>query len=407
MWSALISLAALASGCEKVRAVVCEPVKAAAPAPGHAGAAPLGAAGAKAPAHDAPKADELAGEPEAKSDKPKADDARGPKRDVLTATTKFALPFAWEKSPAEPLSRARIYLRELADDNAQYMAKGAEFFKTASAAQAPRTTVVTCTDARVQAGAFDATPENDDFTVRNIGNQLESNLGSVQYGVTQLKTPVLLVLGHTGCDAIKAALTGTSDLEEPISRELASLHLKKVKGPVDEKKVAVAVVENVHDQVKFALKQFGARVNAGELTIIGAVFDLRNDLGKGAGRLTVIDVNGNQDEARLKAFGEAIMSTPSTRGGANARESAMDRLARVLAETASANHEDDPDEDDAVGADDATLPPVLARPSAAPIEPAVPPSAMPPAPPPAAPAPAHKTGTIRVGGKVKGAASHH
>lgn len=264
---------------------------------------------------------------------------------MLTSTAKFALPFAWEKSPTEPLARARLFLREMADDNDAYMKKGPEFFKALAPNETPRATILSCADSRVQPGALDATPENDDYTIRNLGNQLEGDLGSVQFGIEELHTPVLLVLGHTGCSAVKAALSDASQLSEPIRREIAGIHLKKGKGAVDEKRWTAAVLENVHDQVRAALKQFAQRVNTGDLTIVGAIYDFRNDMGRGPGRLTVVNVNGNQDEERLKAFGDAIMSTPNPHGGRSARESALDRLAKVLAEHGSVGA-DDQDEDE-------------------------------------------------------------
>jgi carbonic anhydrase len=341
LWIALIS--ALSGGCDKVRAVVCEPVKAAANG-GNAGAAGSKAEPGKLANEEAAAGNAASVEAEPTNEEP----ARKSGSELLTSTTKFALPFAWEKSPSEPLARAKIFLRELADDNAAYAKRGADFDKAFGSAETPRATVLTCSDSRVQPGAYDATPENDEYTIRNLGNQFENGLGSVQYGVEQLHTPVLLVLGHTGCTAVKAALSGASDLPEPVRHELASLHLKK--GKVDEKRWTAAVLENVHDQVRAALKQFGGRVNAGELTIIGAVYDLRNELGQGPGKLQVINVNGNQDPDRLKAFGEAIMSTPNPngRGVARAKENPLDRLARALATNASDGDDEDEDEDEPV-----------------------------------------------------------
>jgi carbonic anhydrase len=328
-------LGALSGGCEKVRAVVCEPTKSDDGAAGAAGSAPGAAAKALA-GSAAPSANEPS-EPKGHE----AGDAHGP--ETLTSTAKFALPFAWEKSPTEPLARARLFLRELADDNDAYMKKGPEFFKTLVAGETPRATILTCSDSRVQPGALDASPENDDYTIRNLGNQLEIDLGSVQYGIEELHTPVLLVLGHTGCTAVKAALGDSSQLSDRIRHEIARIKVKKTKPGADDKRWLGAVLENVHDQVRVALKQFGARVNAGELTIVGAVYDFRNDMGRGPGRLTVINVNGNQDEERLKAFGDAIMSTANPNGGGrSARESALDRLAKVLAEHGSVG----PDEED-------------------------------------------------------------
>jgi carbonic anhydrase len=326
----LLALAFFATGCEKVRDMACEPVKV------KAVAAAL-AAKTKSDAHAA--AEKAAGhEPAPAEAEADADSERAA---LLTAQSQsaFALPFAWEKSPQEPMARARTFLREVADDNVAYMSKGPAFFKAFANTQTPRATVVACSDSRVQAGAFDATAENDDFTIRNIGNQVDTALGSIQYGVDHLHTPVLLILGHTGCGAVKAALGDTHELPDAIRGEIATLHLAKAggKGEPDDQKWLEAVLENIHDQVKIALKKFGPRVNAGELTIVGAVYDFRNDLGKGAGRLAVIDVNGIQDPARLKSFVEAIMS-----GAASKRtDDALSRIARALADPGPASEADE------------------------------------------------------------------
>lgn len=263
----------------------------------------------------------------------------------LSAAAKFALPFAWEKSPAEPLSRARTFLRELVDDNAQFVSKQGAGLKSYAARETPRTTVLTCADSRVQTSAFDTTPENDAYTVRNLGNQVEASLGAVQYGIDVLNTPVLLVLGHTGCEAVRAALSSDTRVDEPIRKELSGMHVGKLKGRADDKRLTTAVIDNVHDQVKAALKRFSPHVTASELTIVGAVYDLRNELGKGPGKLTIINVNGNRDEARLKAFMDAILSGVNPKGkGAAARENPLDRLARALSESANTGGDEEEEE---------------------------------------------------------------
>jgi carbonic anhydrase len=331
----LAAVSAFGTGCEQVRSVVCLPVKVSAKAP--------------APESDEPDAAVKEGEhaqaAAGHGDAPVVQDGDSA---LLTAGPQsvFALPFAWEKSPQEPLALARTFLREVADDNSAYMTKGPEFFRAFANAQTPRATVVACADSRVQAGAFDATAENDDFTVRNIGNQVETALGSIQYGVEHLHTPVLLILGHTGCGAVKAAMEG-GELPEAIQREIATLHVAKStskKGVIDDRKWVAAVLDNIHDQVKNALRKFGPRVNAGELTIVGAVYDFRNDLGQGAGRLAVIDVNGVQDPARLKSFVQAIMSGAPKAG----KDDAMARIARALANPGPPTDEQ--------GEDDQTIP---------------------------------------------------
>ena len=258
------------------------------------------------PAAKAAKKAEKAEKAEAKATPESAEHAEGPR--------KFVVPFAWEASRDEPLAQARSYLKEILGDNRVYMEHGPKFFAQFADGQKPRATVVTCADSRVHTSAFDATPENDDFMIRNIGNQIENGLGSVEYGVDHLETPVLMIMGHTGCGAVKAALGDISTQSEPVRKELEKLHISKPKG--DAKSDAAwteAVVENVHSQVAFALTHFGTRVSEGKLTVVGAVYDFRNDLGKGSGKITIVDVNGNGEPARMEAFVEAIESDGTLR----------------------------------------------------------------------------------------------
>jgi carbonic anhydrase len=219
----------------------------------------------------------------------------------------FGMPFAWEVSRDEPLARTRAFLSEVLGDNANNVSLGKDHFQPFVDTQKPRATVVTCADSRVQAQAWDATPENDDFTVRNIGNQVVNAHGSVEYGVEHLKTPVLMIIGHTGCGAVKAAIEQPAGLDAPIREELKHMKFDKRKAGETEKQAFTnAVIANVNNQVSFSTDHFGKLIQQGQLTVVGAVYDFRNDMGKGFGRLNIVNVNGNSNPERLKAFSQAL-----------------------------------------------------------------------------------------------------
>jgi carbonic anhydrase len=338
-----------AEGCAKVKAAVCADMVPA-PKPGAATEKPAGAA-------DAPPSTET--KPEGAEQPTLTSEAHnaGP------AQEQFALPFAWEKSPDEPLSKTRAYLREMARDNAAYMRKGPAFFKPL-VNETPRATVVSCADSHVQAGAWDGSPENDAFTVRNLGNQVDPGMGAIQYGVDSLNTPVLVILGHTGCSAIKTALTGTSKLSGPIKRELASLKIpKKLPKKLDDKFLAQVAVDNVNDQVEHALSSFTARVNSGQLTIIGAIYDVQNALGKGQGNVSIVNVNGITEAGRLKAFRDAVLAGANLDADGKKSMDPFERLSQVFADhlkSADAADEEDDDEEPAVKT-------VVVQPGAAPV----------------------------------------
>lgn len=159
--------------------------------------------------------------------------------------------------------------------------------------QHPRATVVTCSDSRVHTQALVPNPDNELFMIRNIGNQLSTSEGSVEYGVHHLHTPLLMFVGHSACGAIKAALGDYSKESAAIKRELNDIHIAKNGDWMG------GVKTNVNDQVGAAMKKFAHEVESGELTVVGAVYDFRNDLGQGYGKLAVININGETDPARI------------------------------------------------------------------------------------------------------------
>lgn len=119
-------------------------------------------------------------------------------------------------------------VKNLLDDNKQFVSShGKEYFTPFVSGQHPRATVVTCSDSRVHTHALDKTPDGDLFMVRNIGNQLATAEGSVEYGVHHLHTPLLIFVGHSACGAINAASGDYSTLSAPIKRELDTIHVAK------------------------------------------------------------------------------------------------------------------------------------------------------------------------------------
>jgi carbonic anhydrase len=262
-----------------------------------------------------PAAVEAPAAPAAALEPANAAPARAPAEPAEPA--RYAVPFAWESSPNEPLAKARGFLGEALRANQLAVGLGRQHYTPFAEAQTPRATVLTCADSRVQSNAWDPTPENDDFVVRNIGNQVSNALGSIEYGVEELHTPLLLVVGHTGCGAVKAAMGKPDELSPAIRSELAALKLPSArKGVKPEDAWTDAVSANVNAQVQLATEHFAELVHSGDLTVVGAIYDFRNDLGKGYGRLQVINVNTNTDPQRIEAFLKAVQGTGGAVGAA-------------------------------------------------------------------------------------------
>ncbi len=217
---------------------------------------------------------------------------------ALLAATAFVMPMFAHASGdhhAGDAAVAQAFIKEIqTDQNAYAAAKGAAFFQELSKGQKPRATVVTCSDSRVHTNMLDKTPEGDLFMVRNIGNQLATAKGSVQYGVNHLASSLLIFIGHSKCGAIAAAGGDYSTLEEPIKKELDTINIAKGSANID------GVKANVNNQVAAALKEWAEQVKKGELLVVGAVYDFADDMKQGAGKLNVININGETDPAKLR-----------------------------------------------------------------------------------------------------------
>ncbi|MEW6314195.1 MAG: carbonic anhydrase [Pseudomonadota bacterium] len=193
------------------------------------------------------------------------------------------------------IAQLKGIVKNILQDNKRFVDKHkAGYFKPFTEKQSPRATVVTCSDSRVHTHALDKTPDGDLFMVRNIGNQMSTAEGSVEYGVHHLHTPLLIFVGHSACGAIKAASGDYSGESATIKRELDTIKIDK---GVEN---MAGVKTNVNNQVAAAMQKFDEEIKEGKLTVIGAVYDFRNDLKQGQGKLVIINLNGETDEAKLK-----------------------------------------------------------------------------------------------------------
>lgn len=86
--------------------------------------------------------------------------------------------------------------------------------------QSPKVMVIACADSRVDpAQVFDAGP-GEIFVIRNVANLvppyetgggLHGVSAALEFAVTQLEVPEILVLGHASCGGCKASLTRAFD----------------------------------------------------------------------------------------------------------------------------------------------------------------------------------------------------
>jgi carbonic anhydrase len=221
---------------------------------------------------------------------------------LLAPQSVFASPHSAPNNGELQQIAQKMFSEVIAHNDYYATHRGAPFFEKMKTSQQPRATVIGCSDSRFQIDALDKSAANDLFVIRNIGNQFSSNMGSVEYGVRHLNTPLLIIVGHSRCGAIKAAMSDYSAEGPHIIEELDSLSLALRKTSLvgtEETKWLACVIGNVHQQVYYAHKEFKSDVESGKLTIVGVVYDLANDLNNGYGRLKIVNINGETNPDKL------------------------------------------------------------------------------------------------------------
>ncbi|MDZ4837953.1 MAG: carbonic anhydrase [Candidatus Melainabacteria bacterium] len=156
--------------------------------------------------------------------------------------------------------------------------------RTATEGQTPVASVLSCADARVPVEtAFDK-GFGDLFVVRVAGNVCEmAELASIEYGALYLHTPLIVVLGHTQCGAVKAAISGGQDLKgtlpllmDEIRPAVEAAKAKNTALTGDELEIA-AIEENVRRSIAHTMKSPGIKsaVESKKVGIVGAIRDLK------------------------------------------------------------------------------------------------------------------------------------
>jgi carbonic anhydrase len=92
------------------------------------------------------------------------------------------------------------------------------------ASQNPVATLFGCSDSRLAAEIIFDQGLGDLFVVRNVGQVIsDSVIGSLEYAVEILKVPLIVVLAHDACGAVRAAIDGTAIDAAPLPPQIWKL----------------------------------------------------------------------------------------------------------------------------------------------------------------------------------------
>lgn len=166
----------------------------------------------------------------------------------------------------------REIIDRLLDANRKYVSTGAylgdvsaQRRKENGSGQRPGAVVMTCSDSRVVPEAIFSAGLGELFVIRTAGNVAgDSELASLEYAVEHLHVLTVVVLGHTGCGAVQAALCGEFG-------GAVGLITRPIKSAIGEETDPNKACEmNVREGVRTIREALGRE----DVTVVGAIYDI-------------------------------------------------------------------------------------------------------------------------------------
>jgi carbonic anhydrase len=164
--------------------------------------------------------------------------------------------------------------------------------------QKPTAVVFGCADSRVAAEIIFDQGLGDMFVVRTAGHVADlAVLGSIEYAVTVLDVPLIVVLGHDSCGAVKATLAALDDGDVPggyvrdiVERVTPSILLGRSAGLTRVDEFEARHVNETVAQLRVRSSAIAQRIQEGRLAIVGLTYHLAD------GRVVLRDHVGNIGE---------------------------------------------------------------------------------------------------------------
>ena len=156
--------------------------------------------------------------------------------------------------------------------------------------QAPKAVLFGCSDSRLAAEIIFDQGLGDLFVVRTAGHVIGREvLGSIEYAVSVLHTPLIVVLGHNSCGAVQAAreaeATGaapTGHLRAVVDALIPSVELSAARGVTDVDGIVDVHIQSTVDQLRANSATLAGAVYSGRCAIVGMSYQL------GAGRAQLV-----------------------------------------------------------------------------------------------------------------------
>ncbi|MCM6778676.1 carbonic anhydrase [Nocardia sp. CDC159] len=180
----------------------------------------------------------------------------------------------------------------------QHPNQGAADRAKLAAGQHPSAILFGCGDSRVAAEIIFDQGLGDMFVVRTAGHVVDGSvLGSIEYGVQVLKAPLIVVLGHDSCGAVRATIDALDTGAVPggfirsvVERVTPSILLGRRDGLSTVDELEARHVEETGELLRQRSTAVAERVEAGELAIACVTYKLSE------GRVKLNRVIGNIGE---------------------------------------------------------------------------------------------------------------
>jgi carbonic anhydrase len=194
-------------------------------------------------------------------------------------------------SEENPEITAEEALQKLMDGNARFVSgnvehpnQSAERRDEVISGQHPFAIIVGCSDSRVPPEIIFDQGIGDIFVIRTAGQVIDdAALASIEYGAEHLGVPLVVVLGHDSCGAVKATIEGGEApghigyLVEAISPAVEEAAEQAVNETGEEELLDASIdinIENIVYQLETSEPILSELVDEGELTIVGARYHL-------------------------------------------------------------------------------------------------------------------------------------
>lgn len=149
-------------------------------------------------------------------------------------------------------------------------------------------TVISCSDSTVPVEAIFDAGIMDLFVIRVAGNVCDTDeVGSIEYGLAHVRTPVVVVLGHTQCGAVTAVTRAITGHGHTMERNIPPLvdnigpavrkAMEKYPQAKGDEIIPLAIEENVWTSIRdLFMKSPATRdlVKAGTAKVVGAIYDV-------------------------------------------------------------------------------------------------------------------------------------